>query len=148
MLRARIYLLLVATFAMSLSATGTLMGYDIEQVLSTKIYSLMPSDRCSPDKLNTENITYGGLVLHAPEVDIDLSFCMYRASYVVWKNAHSARLDDATFIAEESRLIPTYYPFETWTCRDIWTNQEFTLPGFPIPNLSWKKKILLSMVEN
>ena len=76
MLRARIYLLLVATFAMSLSATGTLIGYDIEQVLSTKIYSLMPSDRCSPDKLNNENITYGGLVLHAPEVDIDLSFCM------------------------------------------------------------------------
>ena len=54
MLRARIYLLLVVTFAMSLSATGTLIGYDIEQVLSTKIYSLMPSDRCSPDKLNTE----------------------------------------------------------------------------------------------
>ena len=147
MLRARTYLLLVATFAMSLSATGTLIGYDIEQVLSTKIYSLMPSDRCSLDKLNTENITYGGLVLHAPEVDIDFSFCMYRASYV-WKIAHSARLDDATFIAEESRLIPTYYPIETWTCRAIWTNQELHYQDFPIPNLSWKKKISLSMVEN
>ena len=55
---------------------------------------------------------------------------MYRASYVVWKIAHSARLDDATFTAEESRLIPTYYPIETWTCRAIWTNQEFTLPRF------------------
>ena len=55
---------------------------------------------------------------------------MYRASYVVWKIAHSARLDDATFIAEKSRLIPTYYPNETWTCRAIWTNQELTLPEF------------------
>ena len=90
----------------------------------------MPSDRYSPDKLNTENITYGGLVLHALEVDIDLSFCIYRASYVVWKNAHSARLDDATFVAEETRLITAYYPIQTWTCRAIWTNQEFTLPGF------------------
>ena len=59
---------------MSLSATGTLIGYDTEQVLSTRIYSLMPSDRCSPDKLNTENMTYGGLVLQATEVETDLSF--------------------------------------------------------------------------
>ena len=38
------------------------------------MYSLMPSERCLPDKLDTEIITYGGLVLHAPEVVIDLSF--------------------------------------------------------------------------
>ena len=41
MLKARMYMLLVATFAMFLSATGTLIGYDIEQFLTTKIYSLM-----------------------------------------------------------------------------------------------------------
>ena len=83
MLRARINLLLVGKFAMSLSATGTLIRYDIEQVLSTKIYSLMPLDRCLPDKFGTEKTTFGGLVLHAPENDINLSFCMYWASYVV-----------------------------------------------------------------
>ena len=108
----------------------------------------MPSDRCSPDKLNTENITYGGLVLHAPEVDFDLSFCMYRASYVVWKIAHSARLDDATFIAEESRLIPTYYPIEIGLAVLFGRTRSSHYQDFPIPNLSWKKKISLSMVEN
>ena len=121
--------MMIVSSVISLSAS-TLVGYDIEQVLSTKIYSLMPSDRCSPDNLKSENLTYGGLVLHAPEVDIDLSYCMFRASYAVWRVAHSARLDDATYLSEESRLIPTYYPLETWTCRSIWTKQQFTLPGF------------------
>ena len=64
---------------------------------------------------------------------------MYRASYV-WKIAHLNRLDDATFIADESRLIPTYYPTETWTCRAIWTNQEFTLPSFPNSRFKLEKE--------
>ena len=67
---------------MSLSATGTLIGYDIEQVLSTKVYSLVPTDRCSTDTLDTENKTYVGLVLHAPEVDIDWSF-IYTVRYML-----------------------------------------------------------------
>ena len=47
----------------------------------------MPFDRCPLEKLVTESISYVGLVLHAPVVDIDLSFCMYRALFFVWKIA-------------------------------------------------------------
>ena len=77
-----------------------------------------------------ENITFGGLVLHSPEVDIELSFCLFKASYTVWNIAHSARMDDASNLDSTSRPIPTYYPLETYTCRAIWNSQKFKLPGF------------------
>ena len=108
----------------------TLVGYDVDNVLSTKVYSLLPSDQCAPERMRTRNITYGGLVLHAPEVDIELPYCMFQASYTVSDLAHSARFDDSMYISGKSRLIPTYYPLDTWTCRSIWQNQEFKLPGF------------------
>ena len=106
------------------------MGYDVDNVLSTKVYSLLPSDQCAPERMQTRNITYGGLVLHAPEVDFELQYCMFQASYTVSDLAHSARFDISMYISEKSRLIPTYYPLDTWTCRSIWQNQEIKLPGF------------------
>ena len=109
---------------------STLVGYDIEEVLTTKIYSLLPSEQCTPDKLKTKNITHGGLVLHAPEVDIQLSFCMFEASYIVTNIAHSARFDDSVYLTEYSRIIPTFYPLETWQCRAVWSGRTFQLPGF------------------
>ena len=54
----------------------------------------------------------------------------------------SGKLDDATFLAEELRLIPTSYPIETRICRAIWTNQEFTLPGFSNSNIKLKNFIV------
>ena len=121
-------------------ASSSLVGYDIEQVVSTKIYSLLPADQCTPETMRSTNITNGGLVLHAPEIDIDLSFCMFSASYIVWGIAHSARLDDATYLTEQTRVIPTYYPLDTWTCRAIWTNQRFKLPGFADKEFSLPKE--------
>ena len=113
-----------------LHSQATIVGYDIEEVLNTTIYSLLPSEQCHPDKLQTENVTYGALVLHAPEVDIQMSFCMFEASYMTTSIAHSARFDDATYITEFSRVIPTFYPLETWVCRSIWNKRSFRLPGF------------------
>ena len=109
---------------------ATIVGYDIEEVLTTKIYSLLPSEQCTPDKMHTENVTYGGLVLHAPEVDIQLSYCMFQAAFGITALAHSTRFDDSIYLTEYSRLIPTYYPIQTWVCRAIWTGREFKLPGF------------------
>ena len=109
---------------------AVIVGYDVEEILTTKIYSLLPSAQCTPDKLKTENITFGGLVLHAPEVDIHLSFCMFEASFMVMSLAHSARFDDSVYLTEHSRIIPTYYLLDTWVCRNIWKGLSFQLPGF------------------
>ena len=87
---------------------STLVGYDIEDVFTTTIYSLPPSEQCMPDKLSTKNIILGGLVLHAPEVDIKMSFCMFQASYVVTGIAHSAQFHDSMYLIEYSRLDPTF----------------------------------------
>lgn len=119
--------LLVSCF---LLCKTTLVGYDIEEVLTTKIYSLLPREQCTPASLKSEVVSWGGLVLHAPEVDIELSFCMFSASYVLTQTAHSARFDDSTYVSEYSRLIPTFYDLDTWTCRSIWSQKEFVLPGF------------------
>ena len=85
---------------------STLVGSDIEEVVTTKFYSLLPSEQCKPDKLSTKNITFGGLVLLAPEVDIQMRFCMFEASYVVTGIAHSARFDDYVYL-KDTRLVPT-----------------------------------------
>ena len=60
---------------------SSFVGYDIEEVLTTKIFSLLPSEQCTPEKLSTKNITFGGLVLHAPEVDIQMS-CLHVCSFL------------------------------------------------------------------
>ncbi len=52
----------------------SLVGYDIEQNLSTEIYSFLSYDRFTPEKMKTKNLTSDGLVLHVPEVDMELSF--------------------------------------------------------------------------
>ena len=122
---------------------STLVGYDIEEVLTTKIYSLLPSEQCTPDKLSTKNITFGGLVLHAPEVDIQMSFCMFQASYAVTGLAHSARFDDSVYLKEYSRLVPTFYALETWVCRAIWSGRNFKLPGFADENFKMTEGDLL-----
>ena len=125
----RFWIIVVLFFLINL-VDSSLVGYDIEKILSTQVYSLLPSDQCIPSKLDSQNITRGALVLHAPEVDIELQYCLFKASYTVGRIAHSARFDDIYFVSSESRIIPTYYPLQTWICRSAWAGETFTLPGF------------------
>ena len=110
--------------------SATLIGYDVEQVLTTNVYSLLPVDRCQPQALDTTEISIGALVLYAPQIDIELHYCVFQASYLVSLLAHSSSQDDALFVSEKSRLIPTYYPINVEVCRDIWGLRNFRLPGF------------------
>ena len=114
------FLHLLALLISPVVVCPTLVGYDVDNVLSTKVYSLLLSDQCAPERMQTRNITYGGLVLHAPEVDIELKDCLFQASYTVSDLAHSARFDDSVYISDKSCLIPTYLHLDTWTCRSIW----------------------------
>lgn len=121
---------MLLVFVLLASCRGTLVGYDVDQILSTQVYSLLPSDKCVPSQLNTMNITRGALVLYAPEVDVELKYCLFKASYTVGRITHSGWNDDAFYLTEESRPIPTYYPIKTWVCRSAWAGEEFQLPGF------------------
>ncbi len=108
----------------------TLVGYDIESIVSTQVYSLLPTEQCIPSKLHYQSVTRGALILHAPEIDIMLKYCLYKASYTVGLIAHSARFDDVFWITADSRPTPTYYPLNTWVCSSAWAGEDFQLPGF------------------
>ena len=49
-----------------------LVGHNIKKVLNTKVYSLLLSGRCTPARMETKNVTYVGLILHALEVNVEL----------------------------------------------------------------------------
>ena len=55
---------------------------------------------------------------------------MYEAAYTVSALKKSNVYDDVVFITENSRLIKSIYPLNEGTCRSIWRNKNFALPGF------------------
>ena len=55
---------------------------------------------------------------------------MYEAAYSLSALKKSNVYDDVVFITKNSRLLKSIYPLNEGTCRSIWQNKNFALPGF------------------
>ena len=55
---------------------------------------------------------------------------MYEASYTVSALKKSNLYDDVVFSTKNSRLLKYICPLNEGTCRSIWQNKNFDLPGF------------------
>ena len=55
---------------------------------------------------------------------------MYEAAYTVSALKKSKGYDDVVFITKNSRLLKSIYPLNEGTCRSVWQNRNFPLPGF------------------
>ena len=76
---------------------------------------------------------------------------MYEAAYTVSAIKKSNVYDHVVFITKNSRLLKSIYPLNEGTCRSIWQNKNFALPGFGDENFKVNnlvtKKILQQASE-
>ena len=122
-------LAVIASFA-SPSLCIKLYGYDFDNIVSTKIYSLDHSTNCDNKTGVLKPIEEGSLIYAEVQPEIKLRFCMYEAAYTVSALKKINVYDDIVFITKNSRLLKSIYPLNEGTCRNIWQNKNFALPGF------------------
>ena len=97
-----LYLALLAIFA-SPSPCIKLYGYDFDNIVSTKIYSLDHSTNCD-NRIRVSKTKEEGSLIYAevqPEIKLEIS-----------------------------RLLKSIYPLNEGVCRNIWQNKNFAIPGF------------------
>ena len=114
-----LYLALLAVFA-SPSLCIKLYGYDFDNIVSTKIYSLDYSTNCDNKIRVSKTIEEGSLIYAEVHPEIKLRFRMYEAAYTVSALKKSNVYDDVVFITKNSRLLKSIYPLNEETCRSIW----------------------------
>ena len=101
-----------------------------DNIVSTKIYSLDHSTNSDKKVRVSKTIEEGSLIYAEVQPEIKLRFCMYEAAYTVSALKKSNVYDDVVFITKNSRLLKSIYLFDEGTCRSIWQNKNFALPGF------------------
>ena len=123
-----LYPALLAIFA-SPSLCIKLYGYDFDYIVSTKIYSLDHSTNCDNKIRVWKTIEEGSLIYAEVQLEIKLRFCMYEVAYMSALKKSNV-YNDVVFITKNSRLLKSIYPLNEGTCRSIWQNKNFALPGF------------------
>ena len=88
------------------------------------------STNCDNKIRVSKTIEEGSLIYAEVQPEIKLRFCMYEATYTVSALKKSNVYDDVVFITKNSRLLKSIYPLNEGTCRSIWQNKNFALPGF------------------
>ena len=91
-----LYLALLAIFA-SPPLCIKLYGYDFDNILSTKIYSLDHSTDCD-NKIRVSTTIEGSLMYAEVQPKIKLTFCMYEAAYTVSALKKSNLYDDVVLL--------------------------------------------------
>ena len=124
-----LYVALLAIFA-SPSLCIKLYGYDFDNIVSTKFFSLDHSTNCDNKIRVSKTIEEGSLIYAEVLPEIKLRFCMYEVAYTVSALKKSNVYDDVVFTTKNSRLLKSIYPLNEGTCRSIWQNKNFALPGF------------------
>ena len=97
-----------------------LYGYDFDNSVSTKIYSLDHSTKRDNKIRVSKTIEQGSLIYADVQPEIKLRFCIYEAAYTVSVLNKSNVYDDVVFITKNSRLLKSIYPLNEGTCRSIW----------------------------
>ena len=105
-------------------------GYDFEQIVSTTVYSLTEETNCSRDETKPQLVKCGAVLFNANNREQKLRTCHFQASYTVSYMKKSTVYDDALYLHEKSKILPTFYLLPIETCRLIWNEKRFTLPGF------------------
>ena len=113
-----LYLAMIAIFAFH-SLCIKLYGYDFDNIVSTKIYSLDHSTNCDNKIRVSKTIEEGSLIYAEVQPEIKLRYCMYEAAYTVSTIKKCNVYDDVVLIGKKSRLLKSIYPLNEGTCRSI-----------------------------
>ena len=119
-----LYLALLASFA-SPSYSIKLNGYDFNNSVSTKIFSLDQSTNCDNKIRESETKEKGSLIYTEVQPEIKLKFRIYNIGTL-----KSNLYDDAVFVTKNSRLLKSIHPINEGICRYLWQNKNFDVPGF------------------
>ena len=99
---------MLAIFA-SPSLRIKLNGYDFDNIVSTKVYSLDNSTNRDNKIRVSETIDQCSLIYAEVKPELKLKFCMYEASYTVSALKNSNVYDEVVFLTEKLRLLKPIY---------------------------------------
>ena len=102
----------------------TLIAYDFENFIKTERTSLSKNSICTQTKGKPETLTSGELMFEPVASEVRLKKCMYVASFSVTALKKSSWWDDATYLHEYSKLIPTFYLLSESECEKLWDTKK------------------------
>ena len=145
-----LYLAMIAILA-SPSLCIKLYGFDFDNIVSTKIYSLNHSTNCDNKIRVSKTIEKGSLIYAEVQPEIKLKFRMYEAAYTVSASKKINVHDDVVFITKKKLKTPkikkSIYPINEGTCRSIWQNKNFALPGFGNKTFKINKSVIEKILQ-
>ena len=106
-----LYLTLLAIFA-SPSLCVKLYGYDFDNIVSTKIYSLDHSTNCDSKIRVSKTIEDGSLIYAEVQPETKLRLCMYEAAYTVSALKKSNVYDDVVFFYQKLKTPKIHISIE------------------------------------
>ena len=108
----------------------TLFAYNFGNIFKIERLSLSLISNCTQLKENSDTLKSGELMFKPVPSEVSLKFCMYLASYSVKALKKSSWWDDATYLLEYSKLIPTFYPLSESENERLWDTIQVQIPGF------------------
>ena len=126
------------------SQSVEIVGYDFENILQTQKFAMTEPTNCEMSHINEQQVNRGGLI-YAKSSMSKLKYCMYRAAYTVTVLKKSSWYDDATYLNEKSKIIPTFYPIKESVCQNLWQGHKARLPGLGDFEFNAPKEVLNEM---
>ena len=108
----------------------TLFAYNFGNIFKIERLSLSLISNCTQTKENSDTLKSGELMFKPVPSEVRLKFCMYLASYSVKALKKSSWWDDATYLLEYSKLIPTFYPLSESENERLWDTIQVKKLGF------------------
>ena len=105
------------------------------------------STNCDNKIRVSKTIEEGSLIYAEVQPEIKLRFWMYEAAYTVSALKKSNVYDDVVFITKNSRLLKSIHPLNEGTCRSIWQNKNFALPGFGDKNFKVNNSVTEKILQ-
>ena len=118
------------------------VGYDLEQVVGTTVYSLTNQKNCTRGSSGMASVPRGSVVFSDNDGRREMETCHYQASYTVSYMKKSSVYDDGLYLHEKTKISPTFYLISIEVCRHAWAAKPFILPaGFSKNRFQLKRLI-------
>ena len=96
-----------------------LYGYDIDNIVATKIHSLDHRTNCDNKIRVSKTKEEGSLIYAEVQPEIQLKFCVYEAAYTVSALKKSNLYDNFVFLTENLRQLNSINSLNEGVCRYI-----------------------------
>ena len=95
------------------------VGHDIEEIVTSSVFSLTDQHQCVQDSRVRTTITEATILFHENNLEVELRLCYSEASYTVLMSKKYDIYNDGLYLHQESKLLPTIHLITIENCQPV-----------------------------